>query len=82
MSGNPPLPPELFSGKPNVPWDHDRPFPQPFYHFHNGAWTPARSTADVPGDNATAPSKIRLVTWNIDALTPFAEERMAGALEG
>ncbi|KAL2008570.1 hypothetical protein VTN00DRAFT_6764 [Thermoascus crustaceus] len=84
MSGNPPLPPELFNRKPKVPWEYDQPFPQPFYYFRKetGAWTAARSTADVTATRKVkAPSKIRLITWNIDALVPFAEERMAGALE-
>lgn len=31
-------------------------------------------------DTSSLPSKFRLITWNIDAQQPYAEERMAGAL--
>ncbi|KAL2219585.1 endonuclease/exonuclease/phosphatase family protein [Thermoascus aurantiacus ATCC 26904] len=79
---------ELFAAKSKLPWNYDEPSLQPFYYFHKGIWTPAKSIAEIPHQAAATthekvhhPSKIRLITWNIDAMVPYEEERMAGALE-
>lgn len=55
---------------------------QPYWH-HDGntwksSWSPRRSTLDSPDIN---PKAIRLVSWNIDMLIGFAEERMSAALD-
>ncbi|KAJ9203630.1 hypothetical protein DTO164E3_201 [Paecilomyces variotii] len=86
------LPEGLFTRKPPTLWQRDIPYPQPFYYFNpsNQAWTAASSTSELqasqtsnahPHNETTPPSKIHLLTWNIDALVPYAKQRMASALE-
>jgi tyrosyl-DNA phosphodiesterase 2 len=61
----------------------NEPKPQPFYKFESNEWV---SYDADPSNNATAHSKLRyvsscrLLTWNIDVLVGFGEERMAAAL--
>lgn len=54
-----------------------------FYPAENGTWTstttqPPKVTYSEPAFN---PKAIRLISWNIDILVGFAEERMTAALE-
>lgn len=58
------------------------------FFYHNGTeWVesrpPARrwSPSASPSPVITTTTKIRLISWNIDILTPFGPERMTAALE-
>src|SRR5215469_11963793 len=63
------------------------PKPQPYYSFDLGSWTavqPSSASQTTPESSQTskAPhlSSLRLLSWNIDILIPFAEPRMFAAL--
>jgi len=50
----------------------------------DGSWTQATSDQAFPKDETETllhPTKLRLISWNIDVLVPFAEERMSAALD-
>ncbi|KAJ9301965.1 hypothetical protein DTO271G3_831 [Paecilomyces variotii] len=93
MSTAPLLPEGLFTRKPPTLWQRDIPYPQPFYYFNPSTqeWTASSSTSELQAsphthnadthNETTSPSQIYLLTWNIDALVPYAKERMASALE-
>lgn len=60
------------------------PRPQDYYCISSGnTWQPARAY-QVPASNHSLPAlynkHIRLISWNIDVLIPFAMERMGAAL--
>jgi tyrosyl-DNA phosphodiesterase 2 len=49
----------------------------------DGAWVPAMTEEALPKDETEPPlhpRNLRLISWNIDMLVPFAEERMSAAL--
>ncbi|KAF3038575.1 hypothetical protein E8E11_007182 [Didymella keratinophila] len=49
---------------------------------HDRIWRPAPSAQDIiPPRSVVNPKMIRLVSWNIDMLIPFGDERMAAALQ-
>ncbi|ODM20980.1 hypothetical protein SI65_04033 [Aspergillus cristatus] len=50
---------------------------QPWYHFANGTWT---SSTPPTTPSTTAPPRISVTTWNIDATAPASEGRMTAAL--
>jgi len=58
---------------------------QPYYCVSpDGNWRPATSDQAFPKDESETllhPTKLRLISWNIDVLVPFAEERMSAALD-
>ncbi|GAD96135.1 endonuclease/exonuclease/phosphatase family protein [Paecilomyces variotii No. 5] len=85
MPTAPPLPEGLFNCKPPTLWQRDIPYQQPFYYFNtiDSKWTAASSTSEIsnPNSQPTSTSQIRLLTWNIDALVPYDEQRMASALK-
>ncbi|KAJ4350387.1 uncharacterized protein N0V89_009008 [Didymosphaeria variabile] len=57
-----------------------KPRPQPFHHYNGSAWvvsTLKRSSQSQSPSSRT----VRLISWNIDMLIGFAEERMSAALE-
>ncbi|KAL1884514.1 hypothetical protein Plec18167_002104 [Paecilomyces lecythidis] len=89
MSSATPLPEGLFNRKPPTLWQRDIPYPQPFHYFNaiDNEWTVASSSSEISNSDVnlnaqrTPPSQIRLLTWNIDALVPYAEERMFSALK-
>lgn len=60
------------------------PRPQSYY-FHNGtSWIEASAGSTPPSASSAAqitPGSVRLLSWNIDILVPFIEERMSAALE-
>jgi tyrosyl-DNA phosphodiesterase 2 len=60
------------------------PRPQSYY-FHNGtSWIETSPNATAPSSTSATqitPGAIRLLSWNIDILVPFAEERMSAALD-
>lgn len=55
-----------------------------FYPTESGTWT-STSTTQTPAvtysEPLINPKVIRLISWNIDVLVPFAEERMSAALQ-
>lgn len=53
------------------------PTPQRWYHFANGTWT---SSTPPTTPSTTAPPRISVTTWNIDAIAPASERRMTAAL--
>lgn len=60
------------------------PNPQDYFAHRDGRWSNA-NTVDVPttthSDSPFNPGAIRLISWNIDVLIGFAEERMSAALK-
>jgi tyrosyl-DNA phosphodiesterase 2 len=58
---------------------------QPVYAFNSTTWNTAKFGPVVKKDAANSKvvsmDSFRLLTWNIDVLTEFGEERMASALE-
>jgi tyrosyl-DNA phosphodiesterase 2 len=60
------------------PFERRKPAPQPFYRFSGDTW---KATDSTPRNDALKPSKIKLISWNIDALGQGAAIRMAAALQ-
>ncbi|KAI1805656.1 Endonuclease/exonuclease/phosphatase [Daldinia bambusicola] len=66
-----------------VPWEPDQPHPQPLFTYDPSthAWTPVAeakpSRKDHTGSEIT---RLKLYSWNIDFMLPFAQARMAAAL--
>ncbi|KAF2439645.1 hypothetical protein P171DRAFT_339571, partial [Karstenula rhodostoma CBS 690.94] len=57
-----------------------KPRPQPFYYYNGSSWV--SSSPKYPSKGAIFPTKnLRVISWNIDMLIGFAEERMSAALE-
>ncbi|KAF2109394.1 Endonuclease/exonuclease/phosphatase [Lophiotrema nucula] len=61
------------------------PQPQPFFTFLHGSWCPisaqrAEPHADLQHEY-TFFRNLRLITWNIDFMTPYPQQRMAAALD-
>ncbi|KAF2846182.1 hypothetical protein T440DRAFT_246532 [Plenodomus tracheiphilus IPT5] len=57
---------------------------QTSYFFQQNNWQPVAINHRVVSDGIEAseePNSIRLISWNIDVLVPWAEERMAAALD-
>lgn len=55
-----------------------------FYPTENGTWTsttPTLTPVVTYSEPPIHPKAIRLISWNIDVLVPFAEERMSAALQ-
>jgi tyrosyl-DNA phosphodiesterase 2 len=59
--------------------DFYKPRDQPFYGFDGSQWSKDDSPSSAKS-NLTTSTAIRLITWNIDMLIPFAVARMAVAL--
>lgn len=62
-----------------------KPRPQPYWHYDGSQWISA-SVSPSPSLLFTSYSdvnlqRIRLISWNIDILIPFVEERMSAALD-
>ncbi|KAL1610163.1 hypothetical protein SLS60_001828 [Paraconiothyrium brasiliense] len=53
--------------------------PQPFHHYNGSAWV--TSPLSRSSQSQSPFKNIRLISWNIDMLIGFAEERMSAALE-
>jgi len=67
--------------------DTGEPTPQPYYSFDSGSWRAVQpsSSSQITSEssqtsNESHLSSIRLLSWNIDVLIPFAEPRMSAAL--
>lgn len=56
-----------------------KPQPQPYYHHNGSSWveTPLKYPSS---DVSIHTQDLRLISWNIDMLIGFAEDRMSGAL--
>ncbi|KAH6870391.1 Endonuclease/exonuclease/phosphatase [Alternaria rosae] len=58
---------------------------QPYYYTSSDSnWKPAAPGQTFPKDESELllhPTKLRLISWNIDVLVPFPEERMSAALD-
>lgn len=64
-----------------------KPRPQGYF-FHDGAeWVDSRhsarrwSSSASPSSTISTTTKVQLISWNIDILTPFGPERMSAALK-
>ncbi|CAI4214231.1 unnamed protein product [Parascedosporium putredinis] len=69
--------------KTSVPWKDDEPHPQSYYAFDLTAasWVAKSPSKDVPPDAGEGViSNLKLYSWNIDFMLPFAEARMKPAL--
>ncbi|KAJ4299125.1 hypothetical protein N0V90_004369 [Kalmusia sp. IMI 367209] len=56
--------------------------PQPHYHHNGSTWiTSSTSFPKAPPSHPVNPKNLRLISWNIDMLIGFAEERMSAALD-
>ncbi|OTB18028.1 hypothetical protein K445DRAFT_315784 [Daldinia sp. EC12] len=66
-----------------VPWKPDQPYAQPFFTYDRSkqAWTPAEPKALGNKDSRNGINRLRLYSWNIDFMLPFAKARMDAALE-
>jgi tyrosyl-DNA phosphodiesterase 2 len=58
---------------------HHKPRPQPFYHYNGSNWDVTPQHSSQSGRLLT--TNLRVVSWNIDMLIGFAEERMSAALK-
>ena len=57
-----------------------KPRPQPYYHYDGSSWASSTPKSASRGQNHVT-NNLRLISWNIDMLIGFAEERMSAALE-
>ncbi|KAF2647072.1 hypothetical protein K491DRAFT_699857 [Lophiostoma macrostomum CBS 122681] len=76
------LPSRILSSLNSDPEDALR--PQPYYHHDGSTWLSSASLSSPLPPPPSLPnlhsSHLRLISWNIDMSTPFASERMSGAL--
>ncbi|KAI1660350.1 Endonuclease/exonuclease/phosphatase [Daldinia decipiens] len=66
-----------------VPWKPDQPYAQPFFTHDRSkqAWTPANPKPLQEGGSGSGINRLRLYSWNIDFMLPFAKARMSAALD-
>ncbi|KAF3059745.1 hypothetical protein GL218_04427 [Daldinia childiae] len=68
-----------------VPWKPDQPYAQPFFTHDRSkqAWAPAEPRPLQKGDSGggNGINRLRLYSWNIDFMLPFAKARMDAALD-
>ncbi|KAF2119349.1 Endonuclease/exonuclease/phosphatase [Lophiotrema nucula] len=63
------------------------PRPQGYWYYGSSSWVDVKPSASEPVPPLTRltsslyPEVVRLISWNIDILVPFVEERMAAALQ-
>ncbi|KIX98718.1 uncharacterized protein Z520_05179 [Fonsecaea multimorphosa CBS 102226] len=67
--------------KSSHPWNRQERFDQPYFSFspETSPWqqvVPSKSAPDVPGT-----AKFMLLSWNIDFMLPFTDERMRAAIK-
>lgn len=65
---------------PGLPPEHYTPQPQPWFQFEGDSWKEITSQPEQTTTESPPSSKLRVLTWNIDALIPFDKPRMAAAL--
>jgi tyrosyl-DNA phosphodiesterase 2 len=65
--------------KRNLPWKRQEPVPQPCYTFSSDAseWEP---TTNPCPSTAPPPTTFTILSWNIDFMLPYPDERMSVAL--
>ncbi|KAF2475419.1 uncharacterized protein BDR25DRAFT_391542 [Lindgomyces ingoldianus] len=56
------------------------PRPQSYWYHDGTTWVEATSSPPPTITSSFNPTKIRLISWNIDILVPFSVERMSAAL--
>ncbi|KAI0851768.1 Endonuclease/exonuclease/phosphatase [Daldinia vernicosa] len=66
-----------------VPWKPDQPYAQPFFTYDRSkqAWTSAEPKPVQQGGGGNGINRLRLYSWNIDFMLPFAKARMNAALD-
>ncbi|KAI8957123.1 Endonuclease/exonuclease/phosphatase [Daldinia sp. FL1419] len=68
-----------------VPWKPDQPYAQPFFTFDRAkkTWASAEPKPKPVqnGGGASGINRLRLYSWNIDFMLPFAKARMDAALD-
>ena len=64
--------------KSSFPWKQQEPYPQPCFSYDNDS----RSWLQSAVQNPTTPvASFEILSWNIDFMLPFADERMQAALD-
>ncbi|KAH7325721.1 Endonuclease/exonuclease/phosphatase [Stachybotrys elegans] len=67
----------------SVPWKEDEPWTQPFYSWNaqTASWDTVHSSPTSSSSSAETADihALAVYSWNIDAILPFAEERMEAA---
>ncbi|KAI2782850.1 Endonuclease/exonuclease/phosphatase [Daldinia loculata] len=66
-----------------VSWKPDQPHAQPFFTYDRSkqAWAPAEPKPLQKGGSGNGINRLRLYSWNIDFMLPFAKPRMDAALD-
>lgn len=67
--------------KPSPPWKRQARYDQPYYSFspEHGSWQETDPPTSAP--SISAPSRFSILSWNIDFMLPYTDERMAAALK-
>jgi len=60
-------------------WERGQPVPQPYYTWHDGQWKARRSGAGQSA-STTQDGFFSIMSWNIDFMRSFTNERMEKAL--
>ncbi|KIW20176.1 hypothetical protein PV08_00751 [Exophiala spinifera] len=68
--------------KPSHPWKREERHSQPYYTFSpsTSSWDAVTPAPSRPSDSPSTPNTFTLVSWNIDFMLPYPDERMAAAL--
>src|ERR1700742_2363375 len=68
--------------KPSHPWARQERYAQPYYSFSSseGSWQEA-SPSNPSGNSAASAGRFSILSWNIDFMLPYTDERMAAALK-
>lgn len=65
--------------KHDLTWERGQPVPQPYYTWHDGQWK-ARSSGAEQSASTTQGDSFSIMSWNIDFMRSFTNERMEKAL--
>lgn len=65
--------------KTNHLWTRGEPFRQPIHAWQAGKWRPLEANAETPDSGAA--DNFSILSWNIDHLMAFGNERMIRALQ-
>lgn len=68
--------------KSNFPWKRQEPYPQPYYAYSptSQTWEPITPSTNSHPQQTTPTSTFSILSWNIDFMLPYPNERMLIAL--
>jgi len=62
------------------PWSRGQPYPQPYYTYQDEKWQAGDATSEQSVSSGGNGNSFSLLSWNIDFMRSFTNERMEKAL--